>query len=224
MWVKICANTNLEDALAAVEFGADALGFVFAPSKRQVGAEQVRAITARLPAGVERVGVFSTGDVDEIAETVARAGLTAVQLHGGTDLRAARELRVRLGQRVALLHVAHWTIGEDPKSGGELRAKLASLGSADSATDRVLIDARVGESSGGLGRSFNWSLAHEVLNDFPRVRAIVAGGLSPANVAAAIRLLKPYGVDVASGVEASAGKKDLAKLRSFIQNARASVA
>ena len=85
MWVKICGNTNLEDAALAAKLGADAVGFVFAESKRQVTATQVAAITARLPAGVERVGVFYSHDAEEIAETVETAGLTAVQLHGGLD-------------------------------------------------------------------------------------------------------------------------------------------
>src|SRR5450631_152443 len=85
MWVKICGNTNLEDAALAAELGADAVGFVFAESKRQVTAAQVAAITPHLPEGVERVGVFYSRDVEEIAATVAEAGLTAVQLHGGLD-------------------------------------------------------------------------------------------------------------------------------------------
>jgi len=220
MWVKICANTNLDDALAAVKLGADAVGFVFAPSKRQVQAAQVRAITDRLPSHVERVGVFSCWNVDEIAETVLDAGLTTVQMHGGINLPATRALRERLGGDISVLHVVHWTIGEDWQSAHDLGTKLESLRWAEEAGDRVLLDARVGKSSGGLGRTFNWGLAKEVLADFPQFRLIVAGGLDPENVAEAIRVLQPYGVDVASGVELAPGKKDPAKLRKFIENAR----
>src|SRR5277367_1331317 len=92
MWVKICANTNLQDALLAAELGADAVGFVFAPSKRQVTAEQVAAITPELPSSVCKVGVFATKDAAEIVAAVERAGLNAVQLHGAPDAELLREL------------------------------------------------------------------------------------------------------------------------------------
>jgi phosphoribosylanthranilate isomerase len=216
MWVKICANTCPEDALQAAELGADAVGFVFAPSKRQVHAAQVRAITEQMPAGVELVGVFTAGNVDEIASAVRDAGLTVVQLHGGVDLDTIRGLRATLGATVAMIHTVHWTLGEDEASERDVRAQLASL----QAGDRVLVDAKAGAASGGLGVSFDWERAATVLGEFPELRVIVAGGLKPENVAAAVRVLQPYGVDVASGVELLPGKKDGRKVGEFITNAR----
>jgi phosphoribosylanthranilate isomerase len=216
MWVKICANTNTEDARRAAELGADAVGFVFAASVRQVNAAQVRDISAQLPANVERVGVFATTELGEIAATVAEAGLTAVQLHGSVNLEFARCLRERLRDKVSLIHAVHWKIGEDAESEPEVRAQLGSL----DAGDRVLIDAKLGSASGGLGVTFDWVRAKKVVAEFPQLRVIVAGGLNPENVAEAVRTFAPYGVDVASGVEAAIGRKDPAKLREFIENAR----
>jgi phosphoribosylanthranilate isomerase len=216
MWVKICANTNVEDALAAVELGADAVGFVFAASKRQVNAAQVRAIADALPDGVERVGVFADWEAPAIAAAAVEARLTAVQLHGGVDLELASELRQRLGKGVQLIHTVHWRVGEDDTSETAVRAQLATL----AAGERVLIDAKVGAASGGLGVRFDWERARSVLAEFPGLRAIVAGGLRPENVAQAIRTFRPYGVDVASGVESAPGEKDQGKLRAFMENAR----
>jgi phosphoribosylanthranilate isomerase len=216
MWVKICANTNLEDALQAAELGADAVGFVFAPSKRRVNAAQVRAITVQMPAGVELVGVFAGSDAEEIADAVRVSGLTAVQLHGGVDLEMARSLRSLLGAGVEIIHSVHWTVGEEDASEEAVRAQLRQLEPGE----RVLVDAKLGGVSGGLGVSFDWQRAGRVLREFPELRVIVAGGLKPETVAEAVRVLEPYGVDVASGVELSAGKKDFEKLRRFIENAR----
>ncbi len=215
MWVKICANTCAEDALKAAELGADAVGFVFAPSKRQVDAAQVRAITEQLPAGVERVGVFAGSDAETIAEAMRAGGLTVAQLHGGVNLETVRALRSILGAGVEIIHTVHWTVGEDDASEDAVRAQLRQL----SPGERVLVDAKVGAASGGLGVSFDWERAAKVLGEFSELRLIVAGGLKPETVAEAVRVLKPYGVDVASGVEASAGKKDLEKLQRFIKNA-----
>jgi phosphoribosylanthranilate isomerase len=216
MWVKICANTNLEDALAAVEYGADAVGFVFAPSKRQVHAAQVRAITKRLPSRVERVGVFAGSDGEAIAAAVGEGGLTTVQLHGGVDLQLVRQLRSALAKGVEIIHSVPWTVGQDDAAEQAVRQQLRELQPGE----RVLIDAKVGSASGGLGVSFDWERARTVLEEFPHLRVIVAGGLKPETVADAICVLHPYGVDVASGVEASPGKKDLGKLQRFTQNAQ----
>src|SRR5262249_11428956 len=143
MWVKICGNTNLEDAQLAADLGADALGFVFAESKRQVTATQVAAITPHLPANVERVGVFYSRDAREIASIVYGAGLNAVQLHGGLDVDLAERLRDLLGDGVRLIQTLHWSVGSDSGAalGGELR-KIVNAG----ATKRVLIDSRVGQA------------------------------------------------------------------------------
>ena len=223
MWVKICGNINLEDAAAAVEFGADAVGFVFATSPRQMTAAQVAAITRELRGPVERVGVFHSRDAGEIARTAEEAGLTAVQLHGGLDEGLAQRLAKQLGGKVRLIQVLHWTVG-DPAAAGELRkqiARVAEMGVAD----RVLVDSKVGAATGGTGVAFDWTAGRNVFAEAPGgLRLIVAGGLKPQNVAQAIAQLGPWGVDVSSGVEASPGRKDHARVRQFIANARGKVA
>ncbi len=219
MYLKICANTDSADALEAVRLGADALGFVFAPSPRRVTPEQVAAIAAALPAHVERVGIFAADPVDEIADAVIRARLTTVQLHGGLDLAFADRLAARVGPGIGLIHTLHWRIDDDKESAQRVRDGLAALAAYD-AKARVLVDAKVGSVSGGTGKTFNWDQSKLVLASQPGLRVIVAGGLRPENVAEAVRTLAPWGVDVASGVESEPGRKDFAKLRRFIENAR----
>jgi phosphoribosylanthranilate isomerase len=221
MWVKICANTCAEDALKAAEFGADAVGFVFASSKRQVTAEQVRPISDLLPNGVERVGVFGEVSADEIATLAEKARLTAVQLHGGFDLGRTQRLEELL-PGISIIQTAHWVIGDDgiaiPSFADQI-GKIASYAPGGS----VLLDAKVGNQSGGTGVSFDWDKAAGVLLKARGLRVILAGGLRPENVAEAIRIVKPSGVDVASGVECEPGRKDFAKLKAFIENARGAV-
>ena len=222
MWVKICANTSAEDALKAVEFGADAVGFVFAPSKRQVTAAQAARISLELPAGVERVGVFAADSAEQIATIAEAAGLTAVQLHGGFDPARTEELEQLLDPEVCIIETAHWTVGDDEASAARVSGRLAQI--ADySGCRRVLIDAKVGDATGGTGVSFAWPSAYAALHSQPDLRIVLAGGLHPGNVAEAIRVLRPWGVDVASGVESEPGRKNLAKLKAFVENARGAV-
>jgi phosphoribosylanthranilate isomerase len=217
MWIKICANTTLDDALRAVQLGADAVGFVFAPSARRVTAEQVAAITPHLPGSIERIGVFGTQDVDEIAGTVLSAGLTGVQLHGGFDSALPARLRAHLGDGIGIIQTLHWAADTDA---AELTRRLREIAGAG-VIDRVLVDSKVGAALGGTGVSFDWAEAREVFSaDLGRLKLIVAGGLRPANVAQAIQALNPWGVDVASGVEATPGRKDPEKLAAFIRTAR----
>ncbi len=229
MWVKICGNTNLEDAALAAELGADALGFVFAPSRRQVTAAQVAAIVPHLPAHVERVGVFGSHNVEEIASAALTAGLTTVQLHGGLDVKLAQRLDQRLAGSVRIIQTLHWTIprrtvrdaddaawSSAARLAGEIE-RVVRMGTAD----RVLIDSKVGAAAGGTGVAFDWPAARAVFAAAPRaLRLIVAGGLTPHNVAHAVAQLAPWGVDVSSGVEAAPGRKDPALLKLFIENAR----
>jgi phosphoribosylanthranilate isomerase len=225
MWVKICGNTNLEDAALAAELGADAVGFVFAESKRQVTVAQVAAITPDLPQGVERVGVFDSRDAEEISRIVAEAGMTTVQLHGGLDERLLERLGKKFAGRVQIIQTLHWMIDGQTSNQGDNAARLlavqieriAALGIAD----RVLIDSKVGSAGGGTGVAFDWTAARRVFTAPPSgLQLIVAGGLRPENVADASAQLKPWGVDVCSGVEASVGRKDPVQLASFIKNAR----
>jgi phosphoribosylanthranilate isomerase len=236
MWIKICGNTNLEDAALAAELGADAVGFIFAASKRQVTAAQVAPIARELPGNVERVGVFDSHDAEAIAFIAQEARLSAVQLHGGFDDALLRQLAQLLaGSDIQIIQTLHWTIDEknattrsristavDHVMLDREMARIAELG----VTDRVLIDSKVGASpSGGTGTAFDWAAARKLFAfALANVRMIVAGGLKPENVARAIAELAPWGVDVSSGVEASVGRKDPARVAQFIQNARKSAA
>ncbi len=167
MWIKICANTNLADAQLAAELGADALGFVFAPSKRQVTAEQVAAITPHLPSSVETIAVVQTRDPHAILDLIRRTGVTGVQLHGGLDLPLVRTLRAALGASVSIIQTLHWTVtengeDEDNATAALVAAQLREI-AAEPAITRVLLDAKVGNAGGGTGRSFDWNAAREVL-------------------------------------------------------------
>lgn len=218
MWIKICANTNLEDALLAAELGANAVGFVFAASKRQVTAAQVAAITSNLPSTLEKIGVFTTLDAGEIAEIVRASGLTGAQLHGAFNPALARSLRQDLGEGISITQTVHWKVDGETNNAEELSAQLKAI-AKEPAIDRTLIDSKSAKGEGGTGVRFDWSEARETLAQF-QGKLIVAGGLRPGNVAAAIATLHPWGVDVASGVEAAPGKKDREKLLSFIETAR----
>jgi phosphoribosylanthranilate isomerase len=199
MFVKICGITTEEDGLLAVALGADALGFIFAPSTRQVNAEQVRDIVKRLPAEVLPVGVFKNERPERIVDIASRVGLHAVQLSGSEPLSEVRWTRERLE-----FVIEGYTAG-DPS--------LAAA--ANSPADVVLIDS----PNPGSGKVFDWRLAEGAPGG---VRLLLSGGLTSDNVGDAIRLVRPWGVDVASGVEASPGRKDPRKLRRFIEAARAS--
>ena len=219
MWVKICGNTNLKDAALAAELGADAVGFIFAESKRQVTTEQVAAITPHLPAGVEKVGVFHTHNPDLIAHSAQAAGLTAVQLHGGFDEELLEHLNEILGPGVRIIQTLHWTLG-DPSAALQVTEGLRRI-DALGITDRVLIDSKVGEVGGGTGVAFDWTQARAVFEAAPDgLHLILAGGLKPANVAEAIESLMPWGVDVSSGVETSPRHKDPQAVADFVENAR----
>jgi phosphoribosylanthranilate isomerase len=197
--VKICGVTRREDALLAARLGADALGLNFWPgSKRYVHPEAARAIVRALPPLVVAVGVFVNPTRDEVLRAVEASGVGVAQLHGDEppELCASLPCPVIKAFRV---------------SGP---ASLAALAAYD--VQGVLLDAPA-PGYGGSGMTFDWALAAEVAASRP---ILLAGGLSPDNVAAAIRAVRPWGVDVASGVEASPGVKDPEKLRRFIDAAK----
>ena len=220
MWIKICANTNLEDAQLAAELGADAVGFVFAPSVRQMTAAQVARITSELPPNVERVGVFPAMTAEEIAGAVQEAGLNAVQLHGGVNVVLLRRLKESFGGQVKLIQTVHWEMDGGAESAAVVARQLREI-AAEGLADRVLIDSKVGSMTGGTGVSFDWDTARATFAEAGGgLKLIVAGGLRPENVAEAIRRLAPWGVDVASGVEETPGKKSAEKLAGFIRAAR----
>jgi len=198
MWVKICGITSEEDALIAVAMGTDAVGFVFAPSPRQMSPNAVQAIVRRLPPEILTVGLFRDERPQRVVEVVNRVGLKAAQLHGNES----REDCGYVAVRVPLL-IKAFSAGDDHLArAGEYGAPI------------ILIDA----PSPGSGKVFDWRLAEGA----PKGRRIVlAGGLDAANVGEAIRTVHPWGVDVSTGVESSPGKKDPSKIRAFVQAARA---
>ncbi len=201
MFVKICGITSEEDALLAVAMGADAVGFVFAPSRRQIAPGIARDIVKRLPPEILTVGVFRDEAAQRVVEIVNTAGLRSAQLHGHESPEVTRWIRERLP-----FVIQGFTAGD------------LSLERADEyGADAILIDS----PRPGSGEVFDWSLAEGAPAGR---RVIMAGGLTPDNVADAIHSVAPWGVDVATGVEVDdgePGKKDARKVKAFIESARA---
>ena len=212
LWVKICGNTTLADAQLAADAGADAVGFVFAPSPRRVTMEQVAAITSGLPSQLEKIGVFVDADFATIATTVEQCGLTGVQLHSKSAGELASQLRERFGRSLRILQVIHF---------GDNAAPQLEAAHANAAIDGVLVDSRTATAVGGTGVAFDWQAAREtIFTDKSPLKLIAAGGLNPANVAQAIATLRPWGVDVVTGVESSPSHKDAEKVAEFVARAR----
>jgi phosphoribosylanthranilate isomerase len=193
VFVKICGITSEADALLAVGMGAAAVGFVFAPSPRQMSAAAVADIVKRLPHETVTVGVFRDEAPQRVMEIASHVGLTAVQLHGFESVADTRWVASRARWTIKAFPAGHRNIGRFDEYGADL----------------LMIDG----SSPGSGELFDWRLAEGVADPG---RLIVSGGLRPDNVGAAITHLRPWGVDVASGVEASPGVKDPVKLSEFI--------
>jgi phosphoribosylanthranilate isomerase len=200
--IKICGITNVDDALAAVEYGADAIGLVFASSPRRVDADTARRITEALPPFVARIGVFAD-EARSIVQVAGMCGLDAIQLHGNQSdefakglmpyRRVIRVIRVKDGFSMT-------TVTDYPSADG------------------YLLDSFVDHALGGTGKAFDWTLA-SLVKDFAKP-IILAGGLNPDNVAEAIQTVRPYAIDVSSGVESEPGKKDHYKLKELIHNVR----
>jgi phosphoribosylanthranilate isomerase len=197
VFVKICGTTTEEDALLAIAMGADAVGFIFAPSPRQVSPTRVRDIARRLPPEVLTVGVFRNELPERVVEIVNSAGLRGAQLHGRETPEQAQFVK----ERVPVLFQAF--VAGDP----------AILKAREYGADAVLMDS----PSPGSGEVFDWRLADGVPDG---VRLLMAGGLNPSNVAEAIARVRPWGVDVVTGVESRAGHKDPVKVREFVARAK----
>jgi phosphoribosylanthranilate isomerase len=199
--VKICGITNLADALAAVEAGADALGFNFyEKSTRYVSLKTAAAISKQLPPFVMRVGVFVNSSEEFVLRAIGECNLTMLQFHGDEP----PEFCTQFG----LMSMKAFRI-RDEKSLEELPKHQ---------TDAYLLDAYSAEAFGGTGEKFNWDLAIEAQKFGKPI--FLAGGLTPENVADAVKKVKPFGVDVSSGVEISPGKKNHAKVKAFIHAAK----
>jgi phosphoribosylanthranilate isomerase len=197
--VKICGITNLADAQAAVEAGADALGFNFyRPSPRYIAPKDAGKIIAQLPESVLKVGVFVNEGLHSVLRTVAEAGLSAVQLHGDESPEYCLELA---GTYV----IKAFGAGDN--------LELAAYN-----VDAIMLDTKDDVLHGGTGRTFDWSIAKRTNKAVPKL--FLAGGLSPENVAEAIRTVRPYAVDACSSLEERLGKKNHAALRSFITAVR----
>lgn len=197
--IKICGITNLDDALLSAKLGADALGYIFyKKSPRYISPKDAKSIIQKLPPFVSSVGVFVNESLDSVIETARDCSLTAVQLSGDETQDFLMSLPF---QAIKAIRV------KDSLSLGVIR--FYNPGAA------LLLDSFVPGAYGGTGTSFDWQLVKEYLNDY---HIIIAGGLRPNNVSNMVRELRPYGVDVSSGVEQAPGKKDPEKLKSFVRN------
>ena len=200
--VKICGITNAPDALAALEAGADMLGFVFHErSPRYVSLHAAAEIIRQLPPFAAKVGVFVDPPKDLVLRAIAECGLNVLQFHGSE----APEFCVQFG----IMSIKAFRIRD--------AASLEPL--PNYRTDAWMLDAFAGEAQGGTGKTFNWDLAVQAGNLGKPI--FLAGGLTPENVADAVSKVRPFAVDVSSGVEAEPGKKDHAKVRAFIASAKA---
>jgi phosphoribosylanthranilate isomerase len=198
--VKICGITNLEDALMAIEAGADALGFVFYDkSPRCIASEEAAAIAKVLPPFITTVGLFVNADSDFVNTTVERCLLDRVQLHGDESPEFC--------SRIVRPVVKVFRIKGEASLGPMKNYHVCGF----------LLDAYSPDAYGGTGMTFNWEIAKTAKQCGP---IILAGGLTPDNVRQAVEAVNPYAVDVSSGVEASPGRKDAGKVREFIQNAK----
>lgn len=198
MLVKICGITTEAAAQQALKSGADCIGFVFAPSKRQISPEDAARISATLPPTLKKVGVFVNESKENMIEIAEQVGLDVIQLHGDESADLAKQLPYEVIKAFQMKKESIHLIGSYP-------------------CDYYLLDSPIGAYRGGNGTAFDWNLVTDTELD-PR-KVILAGGLTPENVGQAIVTAKPAGVDVSSGVETD-GKKDLAKIKKFIMETK----
>ena len=206
-WIKICGTTSREDALKAVDAGADALGFVFAPSKRRVTPEEAQQIIAGLPSGVEKIGVFMDSSLAEIAAVVNAVELTGIQMHGQES--PAEVYGCLPHHRRDLMRKVKTIVFHEG-----FEKMLDQYSATPSRVDAWLFD-----SGAGSGKTFDWKAAKNKLGN-RRGAFVMAGGLTPENVGEAIGIFAPWGVDVVTGVEAGPGKKDAVKVQAFVEAVR----
>lgn len=198
MFVKICGITSEQDALHAVAMGADAVGFVFAPSPRQIATAAAHDIVRRLPPNVLTVGVFRNEHPDRVVKIVNDAGLKAAQLHGNETAEETRAVRERVPTVLRAFSAGDPAIDRFDEFGADV----------------LMIDGK----APGSGHVFDWSLADAAP---PGTRLLLAGGLHPGNVAAAIEQVEPWGVDASTGLESAPGRKDPVRVKAFIARAKA---
>lgn len=197
--IKICGITSVEDAVAASDLGADFVGVVFAESPRRIDAGRAREISRAPQRRAQLVGVFMNQPLEAVRSLAAESGLEFVQLHGDEPLEYCNALGLSIFKRIRV------DPGDDA---ARLRARLLPF---------AIHDALLLDPGAGSGRAFDWAIAAGLAEEF---NLLVSGGLTPENVGECVRLLRPYAVDVCSGVERSPGIKDHAKMRDFIQAVR----
>jgi phosphoribosylanthranilate isomerase len=204
--VKICGITNAADAIAAIEAGADALGFnLFPGSKRFVDLNPARGWISELPQPVRKVAILVNPTLEAAAHLAGSGVVDALQLHGQETpafCEALQRRGVSFSKAIPVLN----------------DISLADVPSFF--TPMIVLDSARGGQFGGSGHAFPWALARRFCESHPELRIVLAGGLTPANVAEAVRLVRPFGVDVTTGVEAAAGRKDHGLLRGFVQAAK----
>jgi phosphoribosylanthranilate isomerase len=194
--VKICGIKNLKDAIFAVDYGTDAIGFVFAKSIRKISKEKARAIVRKLPPFVTTVGLFVNETAENIEATCRYCGLDAIQLHGNEPpdiINKLKDFKIIKAFRI-----------QNEKDISPIRKYKP---------DAILLDGYSKKNMGGTGTSFDWKIVKNIKTPIP---IILAGGLTPLNVSRAIKIVRPYGVDVSSGVESMPGKKDRKLIKKFI--------
>lgn len=207
-WIKFCGTTSLDDALASIDAGADALGFIFAGSKRGIVPDKAQEIIRDLPAGVERIGVFFDCAGAGIASVVNRVDLTGIQMHGGRDFPPEVYDHLPEDRRGKLRKIKTILVDRD-----FARTWEGTMASSD------FVDAWMLDSGAGGGKTFDWHLAKTQLAR-RKDRFIIAGGLTPQNVGDAVRIFLPWGVDVATGIERDPGRKDPEKMKAFVAAVR----
>jgi phosphoribosylanthranilate isomerase len=210
LFVKICGITRRQDAQLATDLGATALGFVFWPdSPRYIAPREAKAIAEQVPREVMKVGVFVDESVEHVAGIVHEVGLDAAQLHGDETPDYCRALSMALSSF--------------PASTLDKRIIIKSIGLTDNGTPNIsdfdpdvvlLVDSHDPSRYGGTGRTVNWELARDIAAARP---TILAGGLNSGNISLAVRSVRPFGIDVSSGVESAPGMKDSARMRSFFE-------
>lgn len=214
-FIKICGTTNLVDALASLDAGADALGFIFVEeSKRQIDIEAAKEIIAELPNGAEVFGVFVNEPATYVVEVARELRLTGVQLHGEESPQQVRSIRQETED--APLKI----IKAIPASIAQQRT-LGYFSGGEELVDAIMVDSGSERKRGGTGKPFDWMRSAESIIELQkRNKLIIAGGLDPGNVSTAVGLLRPWGVDAVTGLEREFGRKDHSKLRAFISAVR----
>ncbi|WP_047863952.1 phosphoribosylanthranilate isomerase [Rubrobacter aplysinae] len=202
VFLKVCGITGPEDARAAAGSGADAIGLLFTESPRRIGVGRAREISAALPPGVAKVGVFVNASVKEVLSTAREAGLDYAQLHGEETPRTVAEIREGGVRVIKALRV---------------RDESSLVLIRDYAADLYLLDSWSKEARGGTGERFQWGLAERV-RGYDNI--LISGGITPENVGEALEFFEPYGVDASSSLEQAPGEKDDERVRRFVSAAR----